>query len=97
MTNSPDKIDGDADWSAIGRLVYSAHHVGDDPPTPPFISNTAEIYTIDPDGTGRVRLTSNNEEERAPLWSSDGTRIVYMSHDDTRCLSRKLQRGCGVP
>ena len=30
-----------------------------------------------PDGTGLRRLTFNNEEERGPAWSPDGTRIAY--------------------
>jgi len=29
------------------------------------------------DGTGRVQLTFNEEEERAPSWSPDGSRITY--------------------
>jgi len=78
ITNSSDKVDDDADWSSTGRLVYSAHDVGDDPPAPPVTSNTAEIYTIHPDGSGRVQVTDNSDEERAPNWSPDGTRIVYM-------------------
>ena len=77
ITNSADKVDDDADWSSAGRLVYSAHDVGDDPPAPPFTSNSAEIYTIAPDGSDRLQLTDNSEEERAPNWSPDATRIVY--------------------
>jgi Tol biopolymer transport system component len=33
---------------------------------------------INVDGTGLTRLTFNAEEERAPSWSPDGSRIVYM-------------------
>ena len=73
ITDSADKVDDDADWSSAGRLVYTAHDVGDNP----FLSNSAEIYTIDPDGSDRLQLTENNEEERSPNWSADGTRIAY--------------------
>ncbi len=38
---------------------------------------TAEVFTINADGTGLTQLTFNSVEERAPAWSRDGTRIVY--------------------
>ena len=75
ITRSPDAIDDDPDWSPTGRrIVFTSHAVTDDP----INSVTAEIYTIDADGTGTpTRLTSNTEEERAPAWSPDGRRIVF--------------------
>jgi TolB protein len=79
LTNSLDKVDDDADWSPDGQQnVYTAHDVGDDPPKAPFISNTAEIYVINADGTGTpTRLTENTYEERAPAWSPNGSQIVF--------------------
>jgi TolB protein len=79
ITNSADKIDDDADWSPDGEhIVYTAHDVGDDPPAPPFTSNTAEVYVINADGTGTPqRLTDNTYEERAAAWSPDGSQIVF--------------------
>jgi TolB protein len=45
----------------------------------PVNSATAEIYVINADGTGSPnRLTNNNEEERAPAWSPDGTHVAFM-------------------
>jgi Tol biopolymer transport system component len=89
VTNTVDKIDEDADWSPDGELlVYTAHNVGDDkpaicdgrpPPALPYVVNTAEIYVTAADGSGTpAQLTVNLEEERAPEFSPDGKRIVYM-------------------
>jgi Tol biopolymer transport system component len=88
ITNTPDKIDDDPDWSpAAQRIVYTAHDVGDDIPNPPsgFLSNSAELYLINPDGTDRQRLTytsvpgdgQTDVEERAAAWSPQGDKILY--------------------
>jgi len=75
LTNNPEAIDDDPDWSPDGRrIVFTSHPVTDDP----IRSNQAEIYVINVDGTGLTRLTFNAEEERSPSWSPDGERIVYM-------------------
>jgi TolB protein len=75
LTNNPEAIDDDPDWSPDGqRIVFTSHPVTDDPQR----SNQAELYVINVDGTGLTRLTFNAEEERGPSWSPDGERIVYM-------------------
>jgi TolB protein len=75
-TNSPDKIDDDPDWSPLGdKIVYVSRDATDNPQN----STTAELFVRNADGSGSPsRLTFNSEEERAPAWSPDGTRILYM-------------------
>jgi Tol biopolymer transport system component len=74
ITSTPDQIEDDADWSPDGqRIVFTSHPTTDNPRD----SKLAELYLINPDGSGRVRLTFNGYEERAPAWSPDGNRIVY--------------------
>jgi TolB protein len=79
--NGSDTIDEDADWSPDGtKIAFTSHPPSDNPINPIH----AEIYVINPDGTGLTRLTFNNYEERAPSWSPDGSRIVFMARVGTR-------------
>lgn len=75
ITNSPNAIDDDPDWSPDGRkIAFTSHAVTDDQTN----SVTAEIYIKKANGKGKSRrLTNNKEEERAPDWSPDGKYIVY--------------------
>jgi Tol biopolymer transport system component len=38
-----------------------------------------EIYAIDPDGTGRVRLTASEGIDIEPAWSPDGRQVAFTS------------------
>jgi len=75
ITNSPDWVDDDPDWSPDGqKIIFTRHPITDDRQR----SNQAELYVMSPDGTGLLQLTDNTEEERAPAWAADGSRIVFM-------------------
>jgi len=79
ITNTPELIDNDPDWSPDGQtIVYVRHPVTDNLITRNNSPN-AEIYVLRVDGSEPpTRLTDNLEEERGPAWSPDGTRIAYM-------------------
>jgi Tol biopolymer transport system component len=81
ITNTPDKVDDDADWSPTGQIVYTAHNVGDDITNPVTgqgaLSNSAELYLTDREGSEHPPLTANSYEERSPSWSPTGDKIVY--------------------
>jgi len=76
ITNSPDIIDEDADWSPVlpdgtTKIVFARHSAGGS-------LNATELYVINPDGSGLMQLTSNGFEERAAAWSPDGSQIAFM-------------------
>jgi len=75
-------IDEDADWSPDGlKIVFTSHPAVTEfcPPNAPCNDyRDTEIYVVNSDGTGLKQLTHNGQEERAPAWSSDGSRILYM-------------------
>jgi TolB protein len=76
ITNTPSAIEDDADWSPDGQsLIFTSHPTTDSPTNPIH----AEIYQLNADGTGLTALTSNLEEERAPSWAPDGTKVVFMA------------------
>lgn len=80
LTNSPGTIDDDADWSPDGRRIVYTSRAATARGSNAVNDPSAEIFVINADGSGSpVRLTANEEEERAPAWSPDGARILYVA------------------
>ena len=43
-----------------------------------------EIYTMNPDGTGQLRITNNAVSDTLPAWSPDGTKLSFTSFRNNR-------------
>jgi len=54
-----------------GKIVYAGWNRGED----------FEIYTINPDGSGKTQLTNNSTDDFNPDYSPDGKKIVYAGQD----------------
>jgi Tol biopolymer transport system component len=57
-----------------GRIAYASYDA-------PFPKGDPEIYTINPDGSGKRQLTNNNTDDLDPSYSPDGKKIVYAGQD----------------
>jgi uncharacterized repeat protein (TIGR01451 family) len=44
-----------------------------------------EVYVMNADGSSQVRLTNNMGNDESPVWSPDGTKIVFRSDRDRDC------------
>jgi Tol biopolymer transport system component len=75
ITNTPGVHEENPDWSPDGsRIAYDSC----DAPTYPCPgSANYDVFTIDPDGTDKVRLTTDTGIDANPSWAPDGTKIAF--------------------
>jgi hypothetical protein len=53
-----------------GRIAYASYDR-------PFPKGDSEIYTSNPDGSGKTQLTNNDRDDIDPAYSPGGKKIVY--------------------
>lgn len=72
LTHTPGGTDLTAAWSPDGgRIAFVSDRDGDD-----------EIYVMNADGSGQIRLTTSAGPDLWPAWSPDGLQIAFDSHRD---------------
>jgi Tol biopolymer transport system component len=84
------------DWTKDGSKVVfldsSGHLLGDVP-----TGSSWELYTMNPDGTGKRQVTDDGGFDGPPSWSPDGTRIVYASdRADPQRPACEMDHSCNV-
>lgn len=73
-------------WSPDGsRIVYESQFAC-------CVIGNREIHTMNPDGSGDVRLTSNAVWDGFPSWSPDGSLIVYDNDPSNTGLNADILR-----
>jgi Tol biopolymer transport system component len=82
ITDRPDVVESGLAWSPDGaKLLYVSASDTTDFPNP---ERDVEIYAMNSDGSGVMRLTDNTVHDVSPDWSPDGTKIVFSSYRDDK-------------
>ncbi|MCG8365747.1 MAG: hypothetical protein MJA27_20750, partial [Pseudanabaenales cyanobacterium] len=85
---------GSCSQSSPGSIVSSSPEAVPSPPSPTlartstaiaFVSDRTgetELYRINLDGSGLIKLTLNSGIEQAHSWSPDGSQVVFSSNNE---------------
>lgn len=66
----------DPAWSPDGTKIAFTSYRDQVPADQPLVVDP-EIYVMNPDGSGKTRLTHDQDRNQDPSWSPDGTKIVF--------------------
>ncbi|MCC6222475.1 MAG: PD40 domain-containing protein [Thermoleophilia bacterium] len=80
VTSDGSPVESHPDWSPDGRrIVFDSAPLGDDQPE---LELTRELYSVRPDGSGLVQLTTNDASDWGASWSPDGRKLAFASDRD---------------
>ncbi|HZD79312.1 MAG TPA: hypothetical protein VE646_04640, partial [Actinomycetota bacterium] len=80
LTNTADMQEMDPAWSPEGtRIAFTRR---------PKLQARPDLFVMNANGRGRVRLTATPVAERHPAWSPDGTTLVYAARTSARGPTR---------
>ncbi len=94
LDNVPELLRQDASTGEVTRMLPAGTVVMDPQPSPDgariafvvadYGQATGDVYVMNRDGSGIMRLTHAPELDDQPAWSPDGTRIAFRSYRDGR-------------
>lgn len=83
LTETPEMEELQPTWSPDGTRIAFTRVEKFNSGTPDYYDNY-DVYVINADGTGEVRLTDSPSRELQPAWSPDGSRLAFTSSRSAR-------------
>lgn len=79
--------------STRDRVVVTWTEIDDDGGilTRTAVRTNKEIYVMNFDGTSQMRLTNTLENDDSPVWSRDGTKLLFRSDRERECCDSVAQ------